>query len=41
MEKYVLSQMTGKNFSKAVAAIYLQTTYNQDQYPEYLKKKEI
>lgn len=37
MEKYVLSQMTGKNFSKAVAAIYLQTTYNQDQYPEYLK----
>ena len=37
MEKYVLSQMTGKNFSKAVAAIYLQTTYNQNQYPEYLK----
>ena len=37
MERYVLSQMSDKNFSKAVLAIYLQTTYNNDQYPEYLK----
>ena len=37
MERYVLSQMSDKNFSKAVAAIYMQTTYNNDQYPEYLK----
>ena len=37
MEKYILSQMTDKNFSKAVAAIYIQTAYNHDQYPEYLK----
>ena len=37
MERYVLSQMSDKNFSKAVAAIYMQTAYNHDQYPEYLK----
>ena len=37
MERYILSKMTDKNFSKAVAAIYLQTAYNHDQYPEYLK----
>ena len=37
MEKYVLSKMSDKNFSKAVLAIYLQTSYNHDQYPEYLK----
>ena len=29
--------MSDKNFSKAVAAIYMQTAYNNDQYPEYLK----
>lgn len=37
MEKYILSQMSDKNFSKAVAAIYMQTAYNHDQYPGYLK----
>ena len=37
MEKYVLSQMSDKNFSKALAAIYMQTAYNHDQYPGYLK----
>ena len=37
MERYVLSQMSDKNFSKAVAAIYMQTAYNHDQYPEYSK----
>lgn len=37
MEKYVLSQMSDKNFSKAVAAIYMQTAYNHNQYPGYLK----
>ena len=37
MEKYVLSQMSNKNFSKALAAIYAQTTYNENQYPGYLK----
>ena len=37
MERYVLSQMSDKNFSKTVAAIYMQTAYNHDQYPEYLK----
>lgn len=37
MERYVLSQMSDKNFSKAVAAIYMQTAYNHEQYPEYLK----
>lgn len=36
MEKYILSQMSDKNFSKAVAAIYLQTAYNHKQYPGYL-----
>ena len=37
MEKYVLSKMTGKNFSKAILEVYLQTSYNHDQYPGYLK----
>lgn len=37
MERYVLSKMSDKNFSKAVAAIYIQTAYNHDQYPGYLK----
>ena len=37
MERYVLSQMSDKNFSKTVAAIYMQTAYNHEQYPEYLK----
>lgn len=37
MERYVLSQMSDKNFSKAVAAIYMQTAYNHEQYPGYLK----
>ena len=37
MEKYVLSQMSDKNFSKALAAIYMQTAYNHNQYPGYLK----
>ena len=37
MERYVLSKMSDKNFSKAVLAIYMQTSYNHNQYPEYLK----
>lgn len=37
MERYVLSQMSDKNFSKTVAAIYMQTAYNHEQYPGYLK----
>ena len=37
MEKYVLSKMTDKNFSKAILEVYLQTSYNHDQYPGYLK----
>jgi len=37
MEKYVLSQMNGKNFSKAVNEIYMLTDYNHKQYQEYLK----
>ena len=36
MEKYVLSKMSDKNFSKAVMAIYMQTAYNHSQYPGYL-----
>lgn len=37
MEKYNLSEMTRKNFSKAVNEIYLLTDYNHEQYPEYWK----
>ena len=37
MEKFVLSEMTDKNFSKAVNEIYLLTDYNKSQYPEYYK----
>lgn len=37
MEKYILSQMNRKNFSKATNEIYLLTDYNHKQYPEYLK----
>ena len=37
MEKYILSQMNGKNFSKAVNEIYMLTDYNHKQYQEYLK----
>ena len=37
MEKFVLSKMCDKNFSKAVNEIYLLTDYNKSQYPEYYK----
>ena len=37
MEKFVLSKMHDKNFSKAVNEIYLLTDYNKNQYPEYYK----
>ena len=37
MDKYILSQMNGKNFSKAVNEIYLLTDYNHKQYQDYLK----
>ena len=37
MEKYILSQMDRKNFSKATNEIYLLTDYNHNQYQEYLK----
>jgi len=37
MEKFVLSQMQRKNFSKAANEIYLLTDYNHEQYPEYMK----
>ena len=37
MEKYILSEMTRKNFSKAVNEIYLLTDFNHNQYPEYWK----
>lgn len=37
MEKYILSNMDRKNFSKAANEIYLLTDYNHNQYPEYLK----
>lgn len=37
MEKYVLSTMRDKNFSRAVNEIYLLTDYNKLQYPEYYK----
>lgn len=37
MEKFRLSEMENKNFSKAVNEIYLLTDYNNNQYPEYYK----
>ena len=37
MEKYILSKMNNKNFSKAANEIYLLTDYNHKQYQEYLK----
>ena len=37
MEKYLLSSMENKNFSKAVNEIYLATDYNHYQYPDYYK----
>ena len=37
MEKYILSNMKDKNFSKATNEIYLLTDYNRLQYPEYYK----
>lgn len=37
MEKYILSEMTNKNFSKAVNEIYLLTDYNHQQYQNYLQ----
>ena len=37
MEKYILSEMRDKNFSKAVNEIYLLTDYNKLQYPNYYK----
>lgn len=37
MEKYLLSKMERKNFSKAVNEIYLTTDYNHKQYQEYYK----
>ena len=37
MEKYILSAMRDKNFSKAANEIYLLTDYNKLQYPEYFK----
>lgn len=37
MEKFVLSEMRDKNFSKAVNEIYLVTDYNKLQYPDYYK----
>lgn len=35
MEKYILSEMTRRNFSKAVNEIYLASDYNHLQYPGY------
>ena len=37
MEKYILSEMNRKNFSKATNEIYLLTDYNHAQYQDYLK----
>ena len=37
MEKYILSNMKDKNFSKATNEIFLLTDYNRLQYPEYYK----
>jgi len=36
MEKFLLSQMSRKNFSKATNEIYLLTDYNHEQYQNYL-----
>lgn len=35
MDKYILSNMQRKNFSKALNEVYLTTDYNHKQYPEY------
>lgn len=37
MEKFYLSDMQRKNFSKATNEIYLATDYNHEQYPGYDK----
>ena len=37
MEKFVLSKMRDKNFSKAVNELYLLTDYNKLQYPDYYR----
>lgn len=37
MEKFYLSSMNRKNFSKATNEIYLATDYNHEQYPNYDK----
>lgn len=37
MEKFYLSEMQRKNFSKATNEIYLATDYNHEQYPNYDK----
>ena len=37
MEKYIVSSMRDKNFSRAANEIYLLTDYNKLQYPEYFK----
>lgn len=37
MEKFYLSDMARKNFSKATNEIYLATDYNHEQYPGYDK----
>ena len=37
MEKYILSTMRDKNFSKAVNELYMLTDYNKKQYPDYFK----
>ena len=37
MERFTLSSLKNKNFSKAVSEIYLLTDYNHLQYPDYYK----
>lgn len=37
MEKFILSHMERKNFSKAVNELYLVTDYNNQQYQNYWK----
>lgn len=37
MDKYILSNMQRKNFSKALNEVYLTTDYNHQQYPEYFE----
>ena len=37
MEKFILSSMRDKNFSRAANEIYLLTDYNKHQYPGYFK----